>query len=131
MSENNAWKIEDLGGGAYLFRWFKDFYLSLFLITSEGVVAVDPIDCQAARGYRKAIISITDALIRAIIYSHDHCDHIVRAVELSESAEVFAHEHAKACIEQRKDTDVRVPQSLIRNNEVLRFGKHKIETHFF
>lgn len=129
--ENNLWKVEALGSGVYLFRWFKGFYLSLFLVTGEGVVATDPIDAAAARAYRQAIRSVTDAPIRAIIYSHDHRDHIVGAAELSETAEVFAHPNAKTRIERRKDRDIRVPQTLISDGDVLQFGKHKIEARYF
>jgi glyoxylase-like metal-dependent hydrolase (beta-lactamase superfamily II) len=123
--------VVDLGGGAYLFRWPPGFYLSPFLVTSEGVVAVDPISPIAARAYREAIRSLTDAPVRAILYSHDHRDHIAGASELSAEAEVIAHARALERIQARGDGGVRPPARLVDDGDVLRFGSHEIQVHYF
>jgi glyoxylase-like metal-dependent hydrolase (beta-lactamase superfamily II) len=125
------WLVEDLGGGTYLFRWKKGFYLSAFLVTSEGVVAIDPIDKLAASHYRQAIASVTSAPIRAIIYSHDHRDHIVGAAELAPDAEVIAHPKTAARIAVRGDTDILPPSRLVKDEDELSFGQHRIEVHYF
>ncbi len=122
--------VEDLGRGTYLFRWPEGFYLSPFLVTDDGVVAVDPIDVKAARAYRQAISSVTESPIRAIIYSHDHRDHIVGAGEMSLDAEVLAHPNTHRRILEREDRDIRIPTRLIDQGDILEFGRHRIEVHY-
>ncbi len=131
MDETGGSLVEDWGNGVHLFRWTKGFYLTAFLVTDEGVVAIDPIDREAARAYRRAIESLTRAPITAILYSHDHRDHIVGASELSTTAEVFAHPKTSERIAKRRDPDILPPTREVRDGEVLAFGRHRIETHYF
>lgn len=123
--------VEDWGNGVHLFRWRKGFYLTAFVVTDEGVVAIDPIDREAAQAYRRGIASVTNAPVAAILYSHDHRDHIVGASELSGDADVFAHEKTAERIARRGDADIRPPTCLIGDGGVLAFGGHRIETHYF
>ncbi|MCS7002470.1 MAG: MBL fold metallo-hydrolase [Dehalococcoidia bacterium] len=123
--------VRSLGDGAYLFHWPAGFYLSPFLVTADGVVAIDPISSVAARAYREAIASVTDAPVRAIIYSHDHRDHIVGAADLAPDAEIIAHPLAAARIAARRDPDIRPPHRTVDDGDVLRFGRHEIQVRYF
>ncbi|GIW06917.1 MAG: hypothetical protein KatS3mg060_1722 [Dehalococcoidia bacterium] len=125
------WTVEDLGNSVFLFRWPSGFYVSLFVVTNEGVVAVDPINAAAARAYRAAIARVTDAPIAAIIYSHDHRDHIVGASELAPDAEILAHPRALERITTRRDADIAVPTRLVQDEDDLRFGRHRIGVRYF
>lgn len=125
------WKVDDLGQGVHLFRWPVGLYVSCFVVTPEGVVAIDPVDRTAAAAYRQAIASVTDAPVVAIIYSHDHRDHIVGADLLDPEAMVVAHPLTAQRIERRNDPDIRRPTHLLEEGEVLRFGPVAIETHYW
>ena len=53
-------------------------YISLFIVTDEGVIATDPGSQggpERAEAYKAAIASVTDQPVRYLIYSHDHADH--------------------------------------------------------
>lgn len=123
--------VEDLGKGVYLFRWPSGVYVSLFVVTAEGVVAVDPVNTSAAAAYRAAIAGVTDAPVAAVIYSHDHRDHIVGASVLAPAAEVIAHPRAAERIAYRRDTDIAAPTRLVRDEDELRFGAHRIGVRYF
>ncbi|MCL6649044.1 MAG: MBL fold metallo-hydrolase [Chloroflexi bacterium] len=123
--------LEPLGKGVYLFRWPRGVVVSPLLVTAEGVIAVDPIDAEAARAYRAAIRQLTDAPVRAVIYSHDHRDHIVGAAELGPEAEIIAHPRARERILRRRDPDILLPTRLVQDEEELRFGQHRVEVRYF
>ena len=126
-----GWSVQDLGEGLHLFRWEKGFYLSPFVLTSEGVVVFDPIDQAAAAAYRSAITSVTSAPVCAIVYSHDHRDHIVGASEISNDATVIGHRLTQEKIARRLDPDIRACTRIIEKDEYVDFGAYQIEFHYF
>ena len=128
---NPNWKVDDLGKGAYVFRWRPGFYASPFFVTSDGVCAVDPIDDRAAAAYRAAIASVTEAPVVAVLYTHDHRDHACGARVLSEDAEVIAHPRAAERIARRGADDIRIPTRLVADEEVMEFGGVWISARYF
>src|SRR5688572_20634465 len=55
-------------------------YISLFIVTDEGVIATDPSSQQGperTEAYKAAIASVTDQPVRYLVYSHDHADHAI------------------------------------------------------
>lgn len=129
--EGPGWTVRHLGAGTHLFFWTKGFYLSPFLVTTAGVVAVDPINREAARAYREAIAAVTDQPIRTIIYSHDHRDHIAGASELAPEAEILAHPITRDRISARGDRDVAAPTRLVADGDELVFGERRILVRYF
>tara|TARA_B100001105_G_scaffold203163_1_gene166910 strand:- start:2093 stop:2554 length:462 start_codon:yes stop_codon:yes gene_type:complete len=62
--------------------WYQSgFYGTIFYIGDKGVLLFDPLE-QRAEPILKSIRSITDKPITAIVYSHDHADHISGADDL-------------------------------------------------
>ena len=132
MTEANPdWEVEGLGRNVYIFRWRAGFYASPFFVGSEGVCAVDPIDDTAAAAYRRAITTVTDAPVVAIVYTHDHRDHACGARVLGPDAEVIAHPPAAERIGRRGADDMRIPTRLVADEEVLQFGNVWFRTRFF
>ena len=66
-------ELEQLADDLYAFRYGP--YRSLFMVTSEGVIATDPISPEAAVEYRAAIASVTNLPVKFVVYSHAHWDH--------------------------------------------------------
>ncbi len=132
MAEREAdWDLEDLGKGVHLFKWRTGFYASPFFVTSEGVCAVDPIDDTASAAYRRAIATVTDAPVVAIVYTHDHRDHACGARILGPDAEIIAHPLAAERIARRGADDLRLPTRLVADEDTLRFGSLEIRTRYF
>lgn len=82
--------VEEIRGGLY---WITDgSYNTMFLVTDEGVVAIDAPPSIGAN-YLKAISEVTDKPITYVIYSHSHLDHIGAAASIfPENATYIAHE---------------------------------------
>jgi glyoxylase-like metal-dependent hydrolase (beta-lactamase superfamily II) len=82
--------VEEIGGGLY---WVTDgSYNVMFMVTDEGVVAIDA-PPSIADNYLKAIAEVTDRPIRYVIYSHSHLDHIGAAASIfPDNATYIAHE---------------------------------------
>ena len=65
-----------------LIRATDDVYLfgagafSMFVVTSDGVVVVDPVEPHQAELLDAAIDTVTDQPVRFVLYSHNHWDHI-------------------------------------------------------
>ena len=56
--------------------WFQSgFYATVFYVGDKGVLLFDPLQGHA-ESLLKAIGSVTDRPVTAIVYSHDHADHI-------------------------------------------------------
>jgi glyoxylase-like metal-dependent hydrolase (beta-lactamase superfamily II) len=72
--------------------WVTDgSYNTMFLVTDEGVVAVDA-PPSIGQNYLKAIAEVTDKPITHVIYSHAHLDHIGAAGMFPKNATYIAHE---------------------------------------
>lgn len=82
--------VEEIRGGLY---WVTDgSYNSMFMVTDEGVVAIDA-PPSIGDNYLKAIAEVTDKPISYVIYSHSHLDHIGAAASIfPENATFIAHE---------------------------------------
>jgi len=91
-----------------LYRFQNNFHFSVFLVTSDGVIATDPINAEAAAWLKAEIASRFNQPIRYVVYSHDHGDHISGGEVFAEDgAIVIAHVQAKAdIVEQNRATAV-------------------------
>lgn len=130
-SNDGLVSVENLGNGAHLFRLLPDFYISPFLVGDDAVIAVDPINREAAARYRDAVAAVTDKPITKIIYSHDHRDHIVGADVLSPNAEIYAHPGTRVSLERRGDLDIPLPDKLVGDGDKVEIEGGAIGIHYF
>src|SRR5436190_1584133 len=81
----------------YIFRY--QGHQSMFVVTTDGVIATDPIGYlrpQAVKTYIDEIKKVTDKPIKYLIYSHHHFDHIAGGKPFKDlGAKVVAHKLAK------------------------------------
>ena len=47
----------------------------MFVVTTDGVIAIEPVNAKHAEGMVAAIKSVTDQPIRYLLHSHNHWDH--------------------------------------------------------
>jgi glyoxylase-like metal-dependent hydrolase (beta-lactamase superfamily II) len=127
----NGWSVEPLGRDVFLFRWERGFYLSVFFVAPEGVLATDPVSAETAVAYREAISRVTDRPVTRVLYSHDHRDHIVGAAALGDDLEVIAHPRAETRIRERGHVDIVPPGALVGDGAVIEHGAHRIEVNYF
>jgi len=128
---SNKSSVEALGLGVYLFRWWPGFYVSPFIVGEDGVLAVDPINRDAASLYRQGVAAVTDKPITKIIYSHDHRDHIVGADILSPDAEIISHPLTLESLKRRGDVDIPHPTVLVNNGDFISIGGRSVGVHYF
>jgi glyoxylase-like metal-dependent hydrolase (beta-lactamase superfamily II) len=76
--------------------WVTDgAYNTMFLVTDEGVVAIDA-PPTIGTNYLKAISEVTNKPITHVIYSHAYIDHIGAAGMFPENAVIIAQEETAA-----------------------------------
>jgi glyoxylase-like metal-dependent hydrolase (beta-lactamase superfamily II) len=121
-----------LTDNAYLFRY--QFHQALFVVTSEGVIATDPIAFlrpQAAAAYIAEIRKITQAPIKYLVYSHHHYDHIAGGKPFKDAgAIVVAHRNAKARLEALRNPDVVIPDEAVDDFRAIELGGVRVELHY-
>ena len=56
--------------------WFqRQYYSTIFYVGDQGVLVFDPLQ-GSEKQLREAIASVTQLPVTAVVYSHDHADHI-------------------------------------------------------
>jgi glyoxylase-like metal-dependent hydrolase (beta-lactamase superfamily II) len=94
---------------------------ALFMVTDEGVVAVDPINETAAPLFIAAIREITDVPIKYLVYSHWHWDHIQGGQVFKDAgATIIAHEKCIAPLIDLPNPKIVMPDEVF-------YGTHRIE----
>ena len=86
---DKGYLVQEIRDGLY---WVTDgTYNTMFLVTAEGVVAVDA-PPSIGQNYLKAIAEVTDKPVKYVIFSHAHLDHIGEASAIFKNATFIAHE---------------------------------------
>ena len=122
-----------VGDGVYQFRW--QAHNSFVVVTSEGVVVVDPISTDAARQLSQEIRRLApNQPLRAIVYSHSDADHATGAgvlrEEFGEEIPIIAHANAVDEIQRTGSDDLPLPDVTFTDRVVLRYGDKTIELHY-
>lgn len=101
--------------GVYVFRNVN--HQAMFVVTSEGVIATDPVAYGRPNGgkqYLDEIRKVTDKPIKYVIYSHHHFDHIAGGKALKDAGATFiAHRRAKERLEQLQDPHTVIPDEIV------------------
>jgi glyoxylase-like metal-dependent hydrolase (beta-lactamase superfamily II) len=119
-----------LTDNAFIFRY--QFHQALFIVTSDGVIATDPIAFlrpQAAQAYLAEIRKVTQTPIKYLVYSHHHYDHIAGGKALKDAGATFvAHRRAKERLEQLKDPHTVLPDEVVPDSgRVITLGGTRLE----
>jgi len=115
--------VQEIRGGVY---WVTDgLYNTMFIVSSAGVIAVDPLPNLGAR-YLKAIREVTDKPITHVIYSHEHTDHIGAAYLFSKDAVYIAHEQTAQILARRQDPRRPVPNQTFSQSRTLDVGDQSL-----
>jgi len=120
----------DGADGVYVFRNVN--HQSVFIVTSDGVIATDPIAYGKPNGgadYVAAIRAVTDKPIKYLVYSHHHYDHIAGGKAFKDAgATIVAHKRATDRLAVLKDPATPLPdESIDDSGRVIRLGGKIIE----
>lgn len=107
---------------------------AMFIVTSEGVIATDPVGYGRPTGgatYLAEIRKVTTQPIRYLIYSHHHFDHIAGGQAFKQAgARVVAHRRAKERLELLKDPNTVLPDETVDKSRTITLGGTAVElTH--
>jgi glyoxylase-like metal-dependent hydrolase (beta-lactamase superfamily II) len=108
-------------------------YISLFIVTDEGVIATDPgsqSGPERAEAYRAAIASVTDQPVRYLIYSHHHPDHATGGDIFAETATFISHRNAVEKLAALADPRTPVPEIAFTDQLTLELGGKTIELYY-
>ena len=105
--------------------------VSMFIVTSAGVIATDPAGYGAPQRvptYLEEIRKVTDKPIKYVIYSHHHFDHIAGGKPFKDAGATFiAHKKVKDRLAVLKDPDTVLPDETFEKNRTIKLGGTVLE----
>src|ERR1051325_3754709 len=84
-------EIGKLTGDTYYAR--MDDYVSVFMVTREGIVLVEPIGTEMATWLKAELAKRFNVPVRYVIYSHSHWDHASGGSIYADTARFIGHEN--------------------------------------
>jgi glyoxylase-like metal-dependent hydrolase (beta-lactamase superfamily II) len=116
----------------YTFRYGG--YLSMFVVTPDGVIATDPAGLrrpQAVTTYIDEIKKVTSAPIRYVVYSHYHFDHIAGGKPFKDLGATFvAHKRTKERLLELNNPDVVIPDETVDDKRTIELGGTALELSY-
>ena len=125
-----AYEIEALGDGLHVFRLGSR--QSIFLVGSDGVIATDPLNTQAAKLYREAIAEITNLPVKYVVYSNSFFDHVAGGESLAgPGTEFIAHENCAANLRVTPRADIVPPTQTYEDRYEVSAGDVGLTLYYF
>jgi glyoxylase-like metal-dependent hydrolase (beta-lactamase superfamily II) len=113
----------------YVFRYGNA--QSMFVVTSAGVIATDPIGYgrpQAVVTYVDEIKKVSSQPIKYVIYSHHHFDHIAGGKPFKDAGATFvAHKRARERLAALKDPHTVLPDETVDGARTITLGDTTLE----
>lgn len=91
--QSTSYKGQEIGkltGDVYYAR--TDDYVSAFMVTSEGIVLVEPVGPEHATWLKGELDRRFGVPVKYVIYSHSHGDHSSGAAVFADTARIIGHE---------------------------------------
>jgi glyoxylase-like metal-dependent hydrolase (beta-lactamase superfamily II) len=105
--------------------------LSMFIVTNEGVIVMDPVGYGRPQGgaqYLAEIRKVTDRPIRYLIYSHHHFDHIAGGQAFKQAgARIVAHTNAKQRLAVLNEPHTVLPDETVDRQRTITLGGTAVE----
>lgn len=128
FAEEHVWKATD---GVYRYGP-GDGYYSMFMVTDEGVIVIEPVNTKHSQGLLKAIKSVTEKPVRYLLHSHNHWDHSKGGqVFRDQGAKIVAHAEAYEWMKDNPHPDLALPDEVWSGNRKdIVLGGKTIELHY-
>ena len=108
-------------------------YFSMFVVTTDGVIAVESVNTDHATGLLKAIRGVTDQPVKYLLHSHNHWDHSSGGQVFKDAGAItLAHADAYAWMKANPGRDMAVPdEQWSGTRKDLTVGDTTVELHYF
>ena len=128
FAEEHVWQATD---GVYKYGP-GDYYYSMFVVTDEGVIAIEPVSIEHSRGLLNAIGRVTDKPVRYLLHSHNHWDHSKGGQVFRDAgAKIMAHVEAYEWMKANPHPDLALPdETWAGNRKDIVLGGKTIELHY-
>lgn len=120
-------EITNVKGNLYRFR--NNGHFSALLVTSEGVIATDPVNAAAATWLKAEVKKRFNKEVKYLIYSHEHEDHVSGGEVFSDSATIVAHANAAKALAGKSFTAE--PEVTFETSSTIRLGDGVVNLHYF
>ena len=94
LYQQTQYKGQEIGrltGDVYYAR--MDDYVSAFMVTSEGIILVEPIGTEMATWLKAELAKRFNVPVKYVIYSHSHWDHASGGAVYADTARFIGHEN--------------------------------------
>ena len=119
----SGYLVEEIAERTY---WLTDgLYQMIFLVTAEGVVAIDA-PPTIGNNILRAIAGVTSARVTRAVYSHHHADH-TGAMILYEGARFYAQREVAGLLRQAGDANRPLPDVTFADQLTLTAGEDRIQ----
>src|SRR5262245_46368950 len=116
IPSTKGYLVEEIRGGLF---WVTDgAYNTMFAVSRQGVIVVDPLPSLGAR-LLGAVAEVTRQPVTHVVYSHEHTDHIGAAFVLPSPITTIAHQDTAAVLRRRADHRRPVPSVTFNDRYVL------------
>lgn len=110
--------------------WVSDgAYNTMFLVTAEGVIAIDA-PPTLGENYLKAIAEVTPQPVRYLVYSHEHTDHIGAAYLFPKSVQIVAQMETAEILAHRKHSHRPIPSITFSDHYELKLGGETMQLEY-
>ena len=105
---------------------------SMFVVTGEGVIAIESVNTEHAVGFLEAIREVTDQPVKYMLHSHNHWDHASGGQVFKDAgATTLAHVEAYEWMKANTGRDMAVPdESWGGTRKDITLGGTTIELHY-
>lgn len=124
-------QVAKIGENIYSYGGYGEYY-SMFIVTSEGVIAIESVDSEHAKGMVEAIKKVTDQPLKYLLHSHNHWDHASGGQVFKDAgATTMAHVEAYEWMKANTGRDMAIPdESWAGNRKDITLGETTVELHY-
>ncbi|MBM0256046.1 MBL fold metallo-hydrolase [Micromonospora sp. 4G55] len=119
--------LEEIADGVF---WLSEgMYQMMFVVTDEGVIAVD---APPTLGHKilRAIGSVTSRSITQVVYSHQHSDHVGAMSVYPEDVPRYAHRITAERLALLRDPNRPLPTHVFDDTLTIEAGDHSLQLDY-
>ena len=131
IAQNLPDGVAKITEGVYSYSASGEYY-SMFVVTDDGVIAIESVSTQHATGMLQAIQEVTDQPVKYLLHSHNHWDHASGGkVFMDAGATTLAHVEAYEWMKANPGRDMALPdESWGGNRKDITLGEVTVELHY-